>query len=335
MKLLRNPELKWELAALIGLTAALALLGLLLVSPLCSLLILAAGGGFCGVHLWFARRRYRRMEELSQEISRVLHGQTSVLISESDEGELAVLRSELQKMTVRLREQSDLLQADKLRLTEAIEDIFHQLRTPLTTMNLVASLLREEELTYPRRAQLVRELRRQLERTDWLVETLLKLSKIDAGTARFRADRVSVRAAIDQAAEPLHIPLELRGQTLTIDAKEECFTGDLSWTAEALSNLLKNCMEHTPAGGAISVTARETALFTEIAVEDNGPGFDREDLPHLFERFYKGKDAGEGSIGIGLALSRSIVAAQNGTIRAANASGGGARFTVRFYKSVV
>ena len=140
---------------------------------------------------------------------------------------------------------------------------------------------------------------------------------------------------VEKAAAPLRIPMELREQSLVMRPSGARFTGDLAWTTEAVSNLLKNCMEHTPLGGTVTAAARETALFTELVIADNGPGFDSAELPHLFERFYKGRNAAAGSIGIGLALTRSILAAQNGTITAANAPKGGAVFTVRFYKSVI
>ena len=334
MKSLRNPELKRELLVYAVITVVATIVGFV-IAPLCSVLALVLGAALCVAHLYFARQRYRQMAELAQSLDRILHGEESVLISGSDEGELSILSSELHKMTARLKEQADLLTADKVHLTESIQDIFHQIRTPLTSMNLVVSMLGTEDLPYERRLQLIHELKRQLERVQWLVETLLKLSKIDAGTARFRSHSVSVRELIDKSAEPLRIPMELREQTLTVQAADEHFTGDLGWTTEALSNLLKNCMEHTPVGGAISVTATETALFTELVVEDNGPGFDKADIPHLFDRFYKGKNASDESVGIGLALARSVVAAQNGTLTAANVPNGGARFTMRFYKSVI
>ena len=122
---------------------------------------------------------------------------------------------------------------------------------------------------------------------------------------------------------------------LTVKAADERFTGDLNWTAEALGNILKNSMEHTPEGGEISVEAEETALYTELRILDSGSGFDKEDIPHIFERFYKGKNAADSSVGIGLALARSIIAAQNGAISAKNGKDGGAKFTIRFYKSVI
>lgn len=334
MKIIRNPELKRELLIDLSITAVAALIGFW-IRPICGMIALAVGLLLSGAHIAFAVQRYHQMEALAQRLDRILHGQDRVLIEDAAEGELSILNSELQKMTTRLQEQANQLSSDKQQLTEAIQDIFHQIRTPLTSMNLLVSMLGEENLPYDRRLSMTRELRRQLERVQWLVETLLKLSKIDAGTAQFRSDLVSVAELIEKAAQPLRIPMELREQSLTIRATEEHFAGDLNWTAEALGNILKNCMEHTPVGGTITVTTEETALFTEIVVEDNGPGISKEDLPYLFDRFYKGEGSSDDSVGIGLALSRSIIAAQNGTIKAENVPTGGARFTIRFYKSVI
>lgn len=334
MKIIRNPELKRELLIDLAITIVAALIGFL-ICPICGILALAVGLLLSGAHIAFAVQRYRQMEALAQRLDRILHGQDRVLIEDAAEGELSILNSELQKMTTRLQEQANQLSEDKQQLTEAIQDIFHQIRTPLTSMNLLVSMLAEEDLPYDQRLSMTRELRRQLERVQWLVETLLKLSKIDAGTAQFRADPVSVAELIKTAAQPLRIPMELREQSFTVHTTGEHFMGDLNWTTEALGNILKNCMEHTPVSGTITVTAEETALFTEIVVEDNGPGISKADLPYLFDRFYKGEGSSDDSVGIGLALSRSIIAAQNGTIKAENAPTGGARFTIRFYKSVI
>lgn len=334
MKIYRNPEFRREWL-IYGLGTLLCAVISFFLSPLCGLLVLLLGLFFHLVHLYFAKGRYAQITELSQSIDRILHGQETLLITDSDEGELSILNSEIRKMTVRLKEQSDRLKADKLWLTDAIADIFHQLRTPLTSMNLTVSLLAEEDLSFDRRIRLTRELKQQLDRMQWLAEALLKMSKIDAGTALFHSEPVSVAELVRHAAQPLLIPMELRGISFSSSVSDEAFTGDFSWTAEALGNLLKNCTEHTPEGGRISVAAAETALYTKIVVQDSGDGFDKDDLPHLFQRFYKGKNASAESIGIGLALVRMIVSAQNGTVKAENAPDGGARFVVRFYKSVV
>ena len=184
-------------------------------------------------------------------------------------------------------------------------------------------------------SSLARELHAQLSRTASLIETLLKLSKIDAGAVQFRSDETSVCDVVERAAQPFGIAMELRGQNLQLSIGDEHFCGDLLWTTEAVGNLIKNCVEHTPDGGEITVTAKETALFTQIEIADTGEGFASEDIPYLFDRFYKGKNATPQSIGIGLSLSQAIVTAQNGTIRAANRPDGGAVFTIKFYKTVI
>ena len=334
MKLLRNKDFRrallWHVIARVLLSV-----GGFLVSPVCGAMLLAASGIFTLLYDIFTARRYRDIAALGDEIDRILHGQQQLLEMKQDEGELSVLITEIQKMTLRLKEQNDRLTQEKRHLKTAIEDIFHQLRTPLTAMELSVSLLREESLPDERRLQLARELQAQLSRTASLIETLLKLSKIDAGAVQFRSDDLAVRDVVERAAEPFQVAMELRGQTLRLSVDDEHFCGDLLWTAEAVGNLIKNCVEHTPDGGEITVTAEENALFTQIEITDTGEGFAPEDIPYLFDRFYKGKNATPQSIGIGLALSQSIVTAQNGTIRAANRSGGGALFTIKIYKAVV
>lgn len=162
-----------------------------------------------------------------------------------------------------------------------------------------------------------------------------KLSaQLDAGMVTLAREQVPVRELIARAADPLAIAMELREQRLIVQCGAECFTGDPIWSGEALGNILKNCMEHIPEGGSITVTTSETALFTEILVEDTGPGFDEKEIPHLFERFYRGSNAADGSCGIGLALSRTIICAQSGTVQAGNGEHG-AKFIIKYYKQVI
>ena len=217
---------------------------------------------------------------------------------------------------------------------DSLADISHQLRTPLTAMTLTTTILRTSELTDEKRMELTGELRSLLTRTDWLVETLLKISKLDAGTVKLAKDAVSVSELISRSAAPIAIPMDLRNQTLVVSCSGESFIGDLIWSAEALGNILKNCMEHTPEGGTITVTAQETALYTQIEVTDTGSGFDSKDIPHLFERFYKGSNASQNSYGIGLALARTVITSQNGTVQAQNCENG-AKFIIKFYKQVI
>ena len=279
-------------------------------------------------------KRYRRISSLADDINRVLHGDSSIDFDNYSDGELSILHSEIYKMTVRLREQQQKLLNDKEYLADSLADISHQIRTPLTSINLLVERLSASGLTDECRHQLTNELYGLLDRIDWLITTLLKISKLDAGTVRFNKETVSLETLINKSCAPLLIPIELRGQELIIRAEGD-FYGDPAWTSEAVGNIVKNCMEHTPDGGRIDIDAAETALYSEIVIKDTGTGISPEDLPHIFERFYKGKDSDGKSFGIGLALSRMIIAEQKGTVKAENRKNAGAMFTIRFYKGTV
>ena len=334
MGFLRGPEAKRGIAlyvlgnaAVLSCGAAFSPAALAFSAAVCTLFDLLA--------LLTARGRYRKISALSDEIGKILHGQESYDLDQFSEGELSILHSELMKMTVRLREQAESLRADKILLSDSLADISHQIKTPLTAIHLAVALLSAPGLSDERRQALVQDITRSLGKTDWLISSLLKMSRLDAGTVALRQEAVEVSRLVQQAAAPLAIAMELRGQTFLTEIPAGArFAGDPLWSAEALGNLIKNCVEHTPEGGRITVTAEETALFTEIRVLDTGSGFAPEDMPHLFERFYRGRDASEQGAGIGLALSRMIISRQNGSITARNTADG-AEFCVRFYKGTV
>lgn len=328
-----NKELRIGLILIIAVGIGLSAVGFT-VSVASGVMILAVCLAITGIHLGTEFYRYRRLQKLSSDLDELLNSGIPLPIRDYEEGELSILANQIQKMTLRLTESADAVKAEKEYLADSLADISHQLRTPLTAMNLTATMLRSPDLTNERRMELSGELRNLLTRTDWLVETLLKLSRLDAGTITLAKDSVSVRELISRAATPIAIPMDLRNLRLIIHCEKEHFQGDLIWSAEALGNILKNCMEHTPEGGTITVTATETALFTQVEVEDTGSGFDGKDIPRLFERFYKGSNASENSYGIGLALARTVIAAQNGTVQAMNGKIG-AKFVIKFYKQVI
>lgn len=333
MKFFRNPEIKKNLFFYLFLLALLTAAGFS-HSFQAGWFLLFIGILYTFFHFFSTYRRYAKLEQLSRELDSILHNETPIHFEAYQEGELSILESELSKMTLRLSEQSAALLADKKLLADSMADISHQIRSPLTSAHLLLSLLAEPELSASRRKKLLQELSQLLSRIDWLIEALLKMSKMDAKTAYLQQVPVFLPELISNAAKPLIISMELREQTLSThyETGTEHFTGDISWSTEAILNILKNCMEHTPSGGAIAVFCSENTIFTQIIIEDNGPGFSTEDLPHLFERFYKGQNSSDNSVGIGLALSRMIITSQNGTIKAENRPGGGARFTIKFYK---
>ena len=335
MSFLRNAEVKRQIMLYLLLTVLSAVIGFF-ISPLCGMGFAAVGILYSLIGLISTCTRYRRIAALSREIDLILHGKEEIHLSDYAEGELAILQSEISKMTIQLREQAEQLMQDKVYLADSIADISHQIRTPLTSINLIVSFLSEPDLSEKRRSELIMELKKLLGRIDWLITTLLKMSKLDAGTAQLKHERVAVKTLLQKAAEPLAIPMDLRDQTLCIRINgEESYLGDFAWSVEAVGNILKNCMEHTPAGGKLTVSVTENALFTQIIIHDTGSGIAKEDLPYIFERFYKGKDSSDTSFGIGLALARMIITSQHGTIKAENHADGGACFTIRFYKGTV
>jgi signal transduction histidine kinase len=332
MKFLRNKEIIRQMTGL-GVLTILFAVAAFFVQWYCSIIVLAVAVCFCLVFLISTKKRYDRIEKLSEKLNLILHGQDFLAIDDNQEGELAILESEIYKMTVKLREHSYALQKEKIYLTDSIADISHQVRTPLTTINLIMSFMQKKNLSEEKRLEYNQEINHNLIRIDWLISSLLKISKIDAGTAGFKNEHVDVCELIDRSFDPLLIPIEIRQQTFSLEVTgKPGFMGDINWTCEALGNILKNCMEHTPEGGHLKVTAQENALYTEIIITDTGKGIDPEDMPHLFERFYKGKNASDSSTGIGLALARMIVQKQNGSIKLENRIEGGAKFTIRFYK---
>lgn len=335
MNILHNPEVKKGLLVHLILAITGVILGGLhdIYTSLCILLFSTL---YILVYYIFTGMRYLKLKQLSLELDSMLHDNTPIQFQKYREGELSILENELSKITLRLSEQAAALASDKQFLADSMADISHQIRSPLTSSNLILSLLKEQELSSKRRQELLRELTQLLSHIDWLVESLLKMSKMDAGTVSFKHVPVFVYELIKASAEPLLIPMELREQTLDIHPPADLdnppqFFGDFAWSTEAVLNILKNCMEHTPAGGRIQISFSQNAIYTEIMIEDNGPGFEKEDIPHLFERFYKGKNASEHSVGIGLALARMIVTQQNGTLKAENRLEGGARFVLKFY----
>ena len=334
MKLFRNPEVI-NVTILYAIVSLVATIGAFLWEPDFGIFTLALCIVLVGIYINSTYQRYKRLTELASDINRILHGDdVNISLEQYSEGELGVLQSEIHKMTNRLREQKQHLIDDKVYLADSLADISHQIRTPLTSINLLVSLLSEPDISKDRRIKLTHDLLGLLSRIDWLITSLLKISKLDAGTVQLKKETIVLSELIHISTEPLLVPIELRDQTLSIYA-EGNFTGDVSWTSEAIGNVVKNCMEHTQEGGQLTIKAAENALYSEIVIMDNGSGIEKTDLPHIFERFYKGKHSAGQSFGIGLALARMIISAQNGTIKAENRAEHGAIFTIRFYKGTV
>ena len=213
-----------------------------------------------------------------------------------------------------------------------LADIAHQLRTPLTSLSLILSLLENAEDQKEQR-WLLWEGEKLFSQVDWLLTSLLKLSRLDAGIVDFKTEDIQVEKLLESALQPLLIPMELHHITLIKSILGNIqISGDIGWLSEAVRNILKNCMESAGDGGRIEICCRDTPLYTEIMIHDSGAGFGAGEPHHIFDRFYRGKKENASGYGIGLALSKTIVVRQGGTLTAKNHPEGGAVFTVRFPK---
>lgn len=329
--MIRNKEIR-QAAAVFLIIAVTASIAGFMVSMAAGILELVSAGMLGTAFFVFTKARYRRIEELSEEIDMVLHDEEHISISETEEGELSILQSEIVKMTLRIREQNEALKREKKHLADSLADISHQLRTPLTSVNIILSLL-EKETDRKEQKALIREAGESFGQMDFLLASLLKLSRLDAGIVVFKQEQVNINNLVSVSLHPFLISMELHNIQVLTDIPEETeITGDLRWLSEAFQNILKNSIESVEDDGTIRITCEDNPIFTEITFHDDGAGFEKEDLPHLFERFYRGKDADATGYGIGLALCRTIIMRQGGTITARNHPQGGAVFSVRFPK---
>lgn len=303
-----------------------------IINTAAGFLCIISAAAFGIIFFLFTKARYKNISYLSEQIDLVLHNVDHLYITESEEGELSILQSEIIKMTLRIREQNEALKKEKEHLADSLADIAHQLRTPLTSANLILSLL-EKNPDGNERKILLRKTEELFAQMEWLINSLLKLSRLDAGIVVFQNIPIDINSLINTATRPFLISMELHNITLLTNLPNEMIIhGDLNWLSESIQNILKNCIQSIGDDGRIEIICKDTPLFGEIIIRDNGTGFEKEDLPHLFDRFYRGKNDNASGYGIGLALCKMIITRHNGTITAKNDPQGGAIFRIRFPK---
>lgn len=329
--MLRNKEYRRFTVIFLALAAVSVTLGFRM-DRAAGILALCSSAAFGTAFFVFTNARYKNIMQISEQIDLVLHNADHLFITESEEGELSILESEITKMMLRIREQNDALKKEKEHLADSLADIAHQLRTPLTSITLILSFL-ETNPDKEERKSLLRETEDLLVRMDWLLTSLLKLSRLDAGIVVFQKEPVELKQVFTAALRQLMIPLELHNISLQINVpKGILISGDVNWLSEAIQNILKNCMENAGDNGKIEITCEDNLLFTQLTIHDSGTGFKKEELPCLFNRFYRGKNSSTAGYGIGLALCKTIITGQGGTITAKNHPQGGAMFIIRFPK---
>ena len=279
-------------------------------------------------------KRKKNIDEIISYINKINSKTYDLEIEKNTEDEFSNLRNELYKIVIVLKEQAEKSQEDRKAIGVAMEDISHQLKTPLTSISIMLdNIIENENMDEITRKKFLHEIRRQLEWINWLVISLLKLSKLDSNTVEFNCKEFLVSDLIENLVQNLSVPLEIKQQEIIIDGDSKAKVyADYNWQLEAISNILKNCIEHTDEGKRIYISYSENNFYTSLCIKDEGSGISREDLKHIFERFYKGKSSNENSIGIGLALSKKIIEKDNGYIVCTSKLGKGTTFEIRYMK---
>lgn len=303
-------------------------------SKICAVLCLALGIILTMIFAVVTKRRYKNLNDLNDYLSLVCKGIYDMNIDDNTEGELSILKNNLYKVITLLQSQNEYLKNDKLYLADSIADISHQLKTPLTSMMVMCELLENEE-NPDKRQEFIAVINNQLSKMKWLITNILKISKLDADATEFKREEVSISKVLDDSLKPFVLTAELKNIAIQNGANDFVFNGDESWTVEAVSNIVKNCLEHTNDGGKIIIASDSTNLYNKLTISDNGCGIAEEDLPHIFERFYHGKNSSKDSVGIGLALAKTVFEKENASVSVESEQGRGSVFEIRFYKSVV
>ena len=300
-------------------------------------IFLGCAAFFCLVEFLLYRRRERKLKELTLYLLKLQDGAELPPFESFEEGQLVVLQSEIYKMVNLLDEETKKSKRQNHYLADMLSDISHQIKTPLAGITLMTDLLKDTDLPEEKREEFVEKINRQTEKITWLVRNLLTLAQLEADMLKLKKENVSARELVETAIGPLNILAELRGVELQTSIPEgTALTCDKAWTAEALSNVIKNCIEHVSpeAGKHVWISVTENNFAVTFTIQDDGLGIPAEEFPHIFERFYKGKNSSKNSVGIGLSMARQLFLQQNGTIEAASEPGTGTTFRIRFYNGV-
>ena len=274
------------------------------------------------------REDEKRTAVLSGYLDRIMEGQYDTLMQHDTGSEL---EDSIYKAVVLLREEREQAQGAKKNLADNMADLSHQLKTPAASIGLTLSLLKKKAWDEETKQDIGR-MEGQVGRLQRLVGTMLTLSKLDAGVLELEEKAFDLEEMLVDAVQPFVRQMEEKGICFGIRGADGIsLSGDFGWCSEAFGNIIKNCVEHTPEQGNISIACRDNPIYTEIVIQDSGRGFDEADLPHLFERFYRGAGFSKDSAGIGLALAKSIIEKENGTVTAKNTETGGAGFYIKFY----
>lgn len=278
------------------------------------------------------KRKEKEINEVIKIIEEINNKNYSFKMKDINEEDLSLLKNEIYKTTIMLNEISEISKKDKKELEESLEDISHQLKTPLTSiLIMIDTLLDDEDMDQNTREDFLRNMKREVMNINFLVKSILKLSRLDTNTVKFISKKESVKEIINEAILNVSLLSDLKNVKIETNLSDSFIICDYKWQIEALTNILKNSIEHSYENNKVLIESSENNAYVKITIKYFGSGIAKEDINHIFERFYKGKDSEYDSIGIGLALSKSIIEKQNGKISVAS-SDDGTTFTIKYFK---
>ncbi len=288
---------------------------------------------FLAIFAIFCQKMAKDTRQITNYVAQINKKNYDLAIAENSEDEMSLLKNEIYKTTVMLKEQSENSIKDKKNLKDTLSDISHQLKTPITSiMVMLDNIIEDENMPAQTRTEFLNDIKRSTNSMSFLVQSILTLSKLDANSIVFKNKKENISQIIDECIRNTAVLAELRDVEVSSECKGtveiDC---DFKWLCEAITNIIKNCIEHTGEGGYVQIIAEQNKLYTKISIRDNGCGIEQKDLPHIFERFYKGKNSDENSVGIGLALSKAIVEKAGGLISVDSIVGRGTVFEIKFF----
>lgn len=274
----------------------------------------------------------KKVKEILNYIEQINKRNYKLDIEDNTEDELSILKNELYKTTVMLKEVAENSINDKINLKNSLSDISHQLKTPITSIIIMLdNILDDKAMNEKVKNEFIKDIKREIINIGFLVESILKLSKIDSNTVIFIKKEVKIKEIIEEAIKNVEMISELRNVKIKVVGNDrDSITCDLKWQVEAITNILKNAIEHSKENANIDIKYEQNKIYTKIEIKDFGIGIDKKDLPHIFERFYKGKNSSNESIGIGLALSKSIIESNNGYIQVDSELEKGTKFIIKY-----
>lgn len=284
--------------------------------------------------LRFNSKKDKEINEITKYIEEINRKNYKLNIDEMSEDELSILKNEVYKTTIMLKEAVENSNKEKLQLKNSLSDISHQLKTPLTSILIILdNLIDDPDMDKEIREDFIRDIKMEITNISFFVQSILKLSKLDTNTVDFIEEKTYIKDIVDEVVKNLSTLCDLRNIKIITKYKENAqIICDFRWQVEAFSNIIKNCIEHSKDNSNILIEVDENNVYSQVVIRDNGTGIDKEDLPHIFERFYKGKNSSNESCGIGLSLAKSIIEKSNGNIYVESKVGKGSTFTIKYFR---